>query len=289
MTDNSPEILNFNTPRRPSDEIWEVLNKWCQATCTLAQEQWNEILKNPIRFSLQEIVPCGYKEITEPMTPGALGVHLKITQARIPSVIILGGQLTHALLADLLDLPGTEWPEERPFTSVETSMLEILFERIAYCIGDSLPGMHSVPCRFIETMLRPERTRMLSPTADYYMMVMKFECRFGEDFAYWILPRKEADEQLEAIQQSIVPEHSDEVTALETLACRIPLEIVIELGSVEVSMSTAMQLSLGDVIVLETSTYRPIVASLDGAPKWIGMPVKLGPRQAFQIRDAITH
>lgn len=287
MNDFAPEILDFHAPRRPVDSVWAALQQWSESACLLLQEQWNEVLKNPVRFSLSKITPCTHKEISTAMTPGALGVHLKLTANRIPSIVVFSARSVLALLADLLDLPGESWPAERGLTSLETSMLEVLFERLAFCVGDSLPGSHSLPCRYVETILRPERTRILSPTVDYYLVQLQMDCRFGEDFAVWILPRTETDEQLETILDEGMA-HTGQAPVLDVLAKRIPMEVIIELGSVELPMTTAMQLALGDVLILDHSIRRPILAVLEGAPKWTGMPVQMGPRQALQIREMIS-
>ncbi|MCA9030094.1 MAG: FliM/FliN family flagellar motor switch protein [Planctomycetaceae bacterium] len=285
MNDLQPQTLDFYRPRRPAEDVWNMLQKWCQATCVVLQEQWNEVLKNPIQLACHEIRPCEYQGVASAMQPGSLGLHLKVTPARVPSIVVLSGRTTQGLLADLLDIPGTEWPEERELTPVESSMMEVLFERVAFAIGDSYPGAQSTPCRFIEAMNRPERTRILSAQAEYYLILINFTSRFGTEPIAWILPRKEVDEQLEDGSHSSDSDTHAGLSVLESLARRIPVDITFELGSTEIPMSAAMNLALGDVIVLDNSIYRPLTMSVENVPKWQGYPLRKGPRQAFQVSE----
>ena len=286
--ENAPlEPLNFHLPRRPADALWEALQEWCSASATLVQEQWNQILTQPVQVALLDVTPVSYKEVSAAMTPGAMGVHLKLGRDRIPSIVVLTALHSQALLAALLDLPGNDWPEPRELTAIESSMLEVLFDRLAFAIGESVPGTHSIPCRYMECMLRPERTRILSPTAEYYLVQIDVRFRFGNQVAVWVLPRKEIDDLLEETPGEDETGHRAERRVLESLSHRIPMEVLFELGSIELPMSKALALTLGDVIVLDQSIHRPLVASLEGVPKWIGMPVRVGPRQAFEIRESI--
>ncbi len=67
-----------------------------------------------------------------------------------------------------------------------------------------------------------------------------------------------------------------------------PVNISITLGEVELSVEEFMQFSSGDVITLNQSTSQPLVATVEGVPKFRGFPGTSKGMQSFQIHDVMV-
>lgn len=68
---------------------------------------------------------------------------------------------------------------------------------------------------------------------------------------------------------------------------KIPLEVDVLLGSANISMSTLMNLSKGDVIVLDRKTYEPLDAIIEERVFFHGFPVRTLHRYAISVTDVI--
>jgi flagellar motor switch protein FliM len=61
------------------------------------------------------------------------------------------------------------------------------------------------------------------------------------------------------------------------------------LGETELSVEELMRFAPGDVIVLDQCTAQPLIATVEGVPKFLGSPGTTKGMQSFQIRDIILH
>jgi flagellar motor switch protein FliM len=77
----------------------------------------------------------------------------------------------------------------------------------------------------------------------------------------------------------------DPKSDLEQIALELPVDVVVELGRASLRMSEIAGLQVGDLIVLDQPIDRPLLSRVSGAPRWTGVPCRVGNRQAFDIRS----
>ena len=66
-----------------------------------------------------------------------------------------------------------------------------------------------------------------------------------------------------------------------------PVTISVTLGETELSVEEFMHFAPGDVITLNQSTTQPLIATVEGMPKFLGYPGTTKGVQSFQIQDII--
>ena len=285
---NQFELLDFKNPRKPKKTKWRALSKWHESMCVLVTESWNALLTQKITLSSTKVEPFQCRAALQQISQDRIGVHFDIASRRFPSLVVFSRRQLHGLLADIWDLPGEEWPEVRAFTPAEKSILDVMFQGMADAISEAIPGPEATSCVFVEMLDRPERTRLFTHVDEGFVGEIKMTSRFGEDTAYWFLPRIETEE---LIGQELHDEDMEDRKLhvhLASLAQRINVDVVVELGQCDVSMSQVSQLCVGDVLVLEQSIHRPLTAYVGGERKWLGKPLRVGPRQGFEVVQLIT-
>lgn len=285
--DVSPSLLDFSTPRRPPTEALRQLSAWQSNVCSLTRDHWASLLSRPVGLTPGKIEPVQYYPAMQRLPETGLGVYFSIGESLLPSMMVFSARQVQALLADLLDLPGGKWPEPARLTAVEDSMLELLFQKLAESIGDGWPGDQALSCRFLETTYKPQRTRLFPVGSQLFALNITIDSRFGEDPVTWLMLKEETErfllEQLGSEPADDSMSHPDLVALTE----RVPLDLVVELGKAELTMSQVAELSVGDVLVLSQLVSRPLIASLEGQAKWVGVPKRIGGRQAFEITQVI--
>ena len=67
-----------------------------------------------------------------------------------------------------------------------------------------------------------------------------------------------------------------------------PINISVTLGETELSVEEFMRFAPGDVITLNHSTTQPLIATVEGVPKFLGFPGTTKGMQSFQIQDIMS-
>lgn len=282
------QLLDFNNPRKPQKKKWRALSKWHQSVCVLTTESWNSLLSQKMSMAPTKIEPCQCRTALQQVPDDAIGLHFVVGGSEFPSLVVFTRRQLHGVLADILNVEGEEWPEARKFTRGEESMLQVMFQGIAEAISEAIPGPEATPCRFVGMFDKPERTRLFSQVDEVFVGEINVTSRFGNETAYWLLPKMET-EQL--IGEEL---HEDEVEDrgvhpnLVSLAQRINVDVVVELGHCDVTMSQVSRLSVGDVLILDQPIHRPLTAYVAGERKWLGQPLRIGPRQGFEVVELVS-
>lgn len=288
MTD-APQhsVLDFSSPRRPPTEALRQLSTWQANICAHAQDGWASLLAHPIRMQPGKIEPMQHLAALSRLPDEGIGVYFSIGESLLPSMLVFSARQVQGLVADLLDLPGDQWPEPTPLSAAEDSMLELLFAKVADAIGEAWPGAEPLKCSFLEMTTKPQRTRLFPLGSALFCMRIKLVSRFGEETCTWLILKEETEKlMLDHYRESEVEERGAHPDLL-ALTERVPLQITVELGKVELRMSQASSLAAGDVLILDQFVSHPLVARVAGQPKWAGVPLRIGSRQAFEVTHVI--
>lgn len=281
-------VLDFSSPRRPPTEALRQLSNWQHNVCAQVQDSWAGLLAHSIRLQAGKIEPQQHLPALSLLPEDGVGAYFSIGDSLLPSMVVFSSRQIQGFIADLLDMPGDQWPESAPLTAAEDSMLELLFQNIADAIGEAWPGAEPLKCQFLETTGKPQRTRLFPPGSALFCLQIKLTSRFGEETCSWLILKEETERlMLELLGAANEPEERRAHPDLLARTEKVPLKITVELGKVELRMSQASSLAVGDVLILDQFVSRPLVASLEGQPKWAGVPMRIGSRQAFEITQLI--
>lgn len=280
--------LDFHSPRRPAKIEWRALAKWHQSICLLTTEAWSSLMPNEISLKAGSLNPANSRTAILDSPDESYGAHLLMGPDRYPALVVIPTRQLHALLADIFNMAGDEWPELRPFTRAELSIIDVLMQGLAAAIRDGIPGAEATPCEYVEIFEKPERTRLFANVDEVFTSEIQITSRFGEETLLWILPKKETEHLLEDTQ---CPEDIEErpVNAkLIPLTHKVPTEIMVRLGGCRLTMSEISNLTVGDVLVLDQSINRSLTGYVAGERKWMGKPVRVGPRQGYEVVEVLA-
>ncbi|QDU40230.1 Flagellar motor switch protein FliM [Maioricimonas rarisocia] len=280
--------LDFHDPRRLPELIWQALTNWQTESLTLVQEYWTSILAHPasLKWVSSEPMFCGAALRALP-DPG-LGVEIRIGRTPVATLLSLSRRQVLGLVADMLDMDGEEWPEDRELTSVEMSMVELALQRLADGLSDAWPGPRPIVTRLGPTIDRPRRSRLFNADETLVVTRLSIESRFGTEECIWLLPQREFGELIED-EGAVVADVVDRAPNpnMMALAERIPVEVVVELGRAELTMTQVANLKEGDILVLDQPISRSLTAFIGDQTKWTGVPRRVGSRQGFEIETTV--
>jgi len=96
-------------------------------------------------------------------------------------------------------------------------------------------------------------------------------------------PAEGIEERLSLSRSGQGPAHGPDQALMDAVVRELPVEVVVDLGEVEVPLTQLAQLSVGDLLILNRRVSDPLTARVGGRAKFIGWPGKMGPRQAVHI------
>jgi flagellar motor switch protein FliM len=210
---------------------------------------------------------------------------LNIGKARIPAVMSFRTGLLLSLVQGLLGVNNTEWPADRALSPVEMSLAKMLFERFTVGLSDAWPTREVMPTSFVRPVLRTARARLFDPTTLLAVSQFQISCKAGDD-SMLIVTTHEQLEQLCSEALPAAPPKATPSAKMADLAPLVPMPLSVELGRVQLSVSEAESLKLGDVLVLDQTTRDLLTAHVAGRPKFQGRPGRVGGRVCFAI-DAV--
>lgn len=281
-------LLDFHHPRQPTKPRGRTLFGCLNRFCTVWGEAWNSFLVKPFTLTAAKMEPYRYRTLLDRFPDDGFGIHVTIGPEQFSSLIVLPREVLHGVVATILGMSdGEGWPAVRPFTRAEDAMLQVLYQEVAKAMSESFPGAEATECKLVSTMEKPERNRLFVHVEEVFVGAVNIDSSFGQAQALWILPRVGTEHLLgEDIED--VREERPVADNLIQLAHKIPVDICVELGRCHLSMNEAAQLTPGDVLVLNQRIHQPLTAFVEGTPKWSGIPLRMGNRQAFEIRQIIS-
>lgn len=282
------ERIDFQTPRRPDLSSSRVLSRWHSGICTMTQERWESLISDRLELTPMSIVPAGERQGLLDLPALCIGCRLEIGPQAISSLIVGSGRLTRALVESVLNIQGEMWPEPVNLSPGEMAILEILFDNISESIGESWPGSEPLLTRVADIISKPNRSRIFTPGTDLLVLRIRVDTRYGDEQIAWLVPKLPVEELIanEFGQATIQQQHSAAAMADHTQ--RLPAEIIVELGTAEITMNQAYELRLGDVLILNQSVRKPLIACVQGQPKWKVNPVRIGGQLGFQVAEVIV-
>ncbi|MCA9061303.1 MAG: FliM/FliN family flagellar motor switch protein, partial [Planctomycetaceae bacterium] len=282
----SPEAIpsiDFTAPRRVTGQAGRALADWHRSASVLMKENWQGLLGSSFELSCESLDSCEGQRAVRMLPDPGYGARLAVGPSRFPVLVAFSGRIVQALVADMLGTLGEEWPELKPLSAAEGSMVELLFGEVARSLSQAWPDIAPLECELESVIVRPMRSRIFHPDELLFRATNSIRMPQGTDEAVWLFPQEglQAIGMAEAQQADLPPEVS--APRLRELAHRLPMTMVVRLGTATVSLADMNRLSVGDILILDQPVGRPLPASISGKVRWYGQPCRLGMRQGFRV------
>jgi flagellar motor switch protein FliM len=132
-------------------------------------------------------------------------------------------------------------------------------------------------------------TRIFPPDDNVLTATFHVKGPFGESEWYCLFSLKHLLGQLAlsmpGADKPRTGPRSPEPDRLRLLVEELPVELTVQLGTVELSLAELAKLSAGDLIILNQRVSEPLTAYLAGEKKCKGWPGRVGSRQAFEVES----
>jgi flagellar motor switch protein FliM len=280
----TPTPHNFAGPvKLPA--VWQSrLGRWFRSALALGDRSCARELAFPVTSEFRGVEQVDPGDLLARLGDGSVGFRLLVGPEQFPSILIFPRPLLLALNSGFLGEIPTAMPADRDLTVVEQSLTE------HFLIAHWFPGFKttwpgSTHAYFQQGPAEPlaQCARVLAADKEAVAFSWGIKTPFGETVAYWVFRRKGFSVPFGLEDEKSAP--ATESVPMESLVHALPVELVIDLGSIELPLSRLSQLQVGDVIMLNRRIDEPIVAQVGETPKFLGWASRSGALKAFRIHS----
>ena len=276
---------NFAGPAKLPAAWQSRLGRWFRSALALADRSCSRELAFPVTSEFRAVELLDPGELFARLADGSVGFRLLIGAEQFPSLLVFPRPLLLALVGGFLgEIPET-MPADRDLTVVEQSLTE------HFLIAHWLPGFKTTwlgpsHAYFQQGPAEPlaQSGRGLSADKEAIAFSWTVKGPFGESTAYWVFRRKGFSVPFGLEDETTAPAAAESVS-MESLLRALPVELIVDLGSIELPLSRLSQLQVGDVIMLNRRIDEPIVGQVGETPKFLGWAGQSGSLKAFRIQS----
>ena len=280
-------LYDFRHPTPLPGELLGQLDSWLAEVVRRAPKAWGKVLKSPPELQARgcKLVVAG--DCAAHIPEGALAFRVALAPGGPLSLLVMPRPLMLLLLGGALGEKLEALPENRDTTRVEDALCDHLIRTLLMQLfRDAWPGGRSLTLELREREPEPQAMRLFPPGDGVLVCSFRVTGTFGELDWCWLLPRSGWLEDAAPANGPPAAARVAKVATpqMEVLARLIPVEIVIQLGNAELTLSEIERLKTGDLIVLDRDTNQPLPAAIAGAERFYVMPGAVGTRQAVRIQ-----
>ena len=216
-----------------------------------------------------------------------LGYRIAIAGSPADMLFLWPRPLALALVNAALGETPTELPADRELTAVELSLCEYLMQSLcAAVLQETWTGGTPLLLTVQEREPSPRWTRLFVKTEMLVQCTFTLRGPFGEQEWYWLAPYQALNERLaraETLDSSLFQQET--TRKLEALVRELPVEVTVDLGTIDLPIAQLAALAPGDLLILKQRVSEPLNVRIDNRSKFRGWPGRVGVRQSLQIES----
>ncbi|MCP4082393.1 MAG: FliM/FliN family flagellar motor switch protein [Pirellulaceae bacterium] len=279
------EPFDFTRPGSLSSSIADAWQRWSEMLTSDFSERWMQLANTEVRVRIVEQMALSFDTVRQRLPKPAIGCGLSLGSANLPSMLVFDRPLALGMVLQMLGEPAGKLPEDRPLTSIEFSLCEVLFQKLSESISESWPDKDQLACELGSIDPIPHRSRLWDPRKMVFVCSLQLGPADDAQKCYWILPHDELEELL---LQTEAGQTNNEVGSQQKMAQRvleIKVPLTVEVGRTSVPVSRLANLAPGDVLVLDQRINEPLPLVVGERVKFHGWLGRNGNRQLFKISD----
>ncbi|SDY71775.1 flagellar motor switch protein FliM [Evansella caseinilytica] len=209
-------------------------------------------------------------------------------------VMEVNPNIAYAMLDRMLGGRGEAFNKVENLTEIEAKILSQLFQRKLDTFKEAWESVVSLDPVMDEIEVNPQFLQLVSPNETVVVISLSTTIGDASGMINICLPHVVIESILPKLsvhlwmQQTKKDQQPGEFVALETNVKKAPLDIVVELGNSQITISEFLQLSVGDTIELDRSIEDALLVRVGNDPKFLAQPGKRKGFVGVQITETIV-
>ncbi|MBU2550743.1 MAG: flagellar motor switch protein FliM [Proteobacteria bacterium] len=272
-------------------------------TLEIINDRFARILRTTLSSSLRKVIDVSafsidmikFGEFMRAL-PVPTSLHIfKVDPLRGHGIMVIETKLVFNLVDNFFGGSGRSFVkiEGRDFTAIENRLINKVILMALDDLEKAWNPVHALKLSFVRSETNPQFASVVAPTE--VVIVIKFELELEQTVGTLIicLPYSTIEpirSKLYAGFQSDQLEVDHEwINRFIDQVRQARVEVTVELGRTWISSRQLLDLKVGDVVSLDKDVTDPLVARVEGVPKFKGHPGLIKGSKAFQIRSEIVN
>ena len=266
-------------------------------TLEIINERFARIFQTSMSASLKKIVDVHMASV-ELMKFGEFMKHMplpscinvfKMEPLKGYSLMVIDPRMVYLLIDNFFGGKGQTHVkiEGRDFTSIELRIIKKIVNLCFQDIEKAWKPVHPVTVQLSRTEINPQFASIVTPTEIVMVMAFDIEIDSAPGKIHICIPYPSIEpikEKLQAGYQSDQYEVDHKwMDRFRKQLPECPVTVTVELAGATVKVRDILNLSAGDVIILDKQVEESIVARIEGVPKFNGRPGVFRGNLALQI------
>ncbi|MFO8032376.1 MAG: flagellar motor switch protein FliM [Desulfohalobiaceae bacterium] len=217
----------------------------------------------------------------------------KMHPLRGNGLLIIDTRLVFAFVENFFGGAGSQPKVEgRDFTPIEQAIIKKVVLTSLTELETAWQPVHDVQIEFHRSEINPQFASIIPPSD--VVVVVSFEVELENAIGNLLVALPYAT--IEPIRSKLYASYQSErleidqawLSRLKDRLLETPLEMVVNLGSTQLTPRQLLNLEVGDTILLDTDQDEELRADVEGIPKFYGQPGQRKGNKAFIISDEVS-
>ncbi len=260
----------------------------------LQSVSWGSIFRKPVEFTIvtTQVVKFGDCLKKVPI-PSALSV-FRLDPLRGHGLIVMNALLVYTLVDYFFGGSGQTHvkPEGRDFTMIQQRVIKTIIDHASADLEKAWQAVLPVKCQHVRMESNPQFAMVVSISE--IVMVVTLRVDFGESSHDLLLVYPYA--MIEPIKEKLyagffADQMEQDFGWMRRFKERLeecPVMVTVQLGSTTLRVRDVLNMSPGDVLMLDQSPGDPLPAFVEGCPKFEGVAGAVKGSHAFRITKLMT-
>lgn len=178
-------------------------------------------------------------------------------------------------------------PEGQDFTLIEQRVMTRVTNMALQNLEKAWEPVHQVDIKGVRSEMNPQLAAIVIPSEIVIVITIGIELGDAVGDIHLCLPYAMLEPLREKLQTSFQSDlYEIDVGWVQRFCARVQeatVTMTVHLGSTSISVEDLLHFSAGDVVVLEQAANLPLLATVEGTPKFLGFGVKNNGIQHFRV------
>lgn len=236
-----------------------------------------------------------YEEFIRSMpNPSVIGVY-NMKPLRGNAIMEVNPAVAFSIIDRLFGGPGIPPAKSRALTDIEEAIMRRFFSRALESFQEAWKQVLTIDARLEGVEMNPQFTQIVPPTDMVVIVTMQAKIGTTEGLINLCIPYLVLEPIMSklsttfwvasSVAKQSLPEH---ITAIQKKLERAMIPVTVELGRVGVTVQEMLELSVGDVLQMETKVADDLLITIGSRGKFKCKPGLAGSRIAVQISEVIA-
>ena len=253
----------------------------------------SEILRKTVEVTITNQAVMKFSEFTKKL-PIPANLHIISMEPLRGTAMVATDAATVYLLVDHFFGGSGQThvkPEGQDFTLIEQRVMRKVMAMGMKDLEKAWDPVQKLVIKTVRTEMNPQLAAIVLPADIVMVVTLGIELGNAVGDLHLCLPYAMLEPIRDRLQASMKADFYEVdhgwIKRFSSRLKEAPVNISITLGEKELSVEEFMHFAPGDVITLNKSTTQPIIATVEGMPKFSGFPGTTKGRQSFQIQDIL--